>query len=77
MLAIAAVAGLLLAVGWWTPVADAVVAIIEASTAFMGTEHLRSVALLATAGTLALIGRGVWSIEARLLGRKRIDIPER
>ena len=78
MLAIAAVAGLLLALGLWTPVAGAVVAIIEVSTAFMGTEHVRSVALLATVGiALALMGPGVWSIDARLFGRKRIDIPER
>jgi hypothetical protein len=27
-------------------------------------------------GALAMVGPGAWSIDARLFGRKRIDIPE-
>jgi len=34
--------------------------------------------MLATLGaTLAMVGPGAWSIDARLFGRKHIDIPER
>ena len=33
--------------------------------------------ILATLGTtLAMVGQGAWSIDARLFGRKHIDIPE-
>ena len=34
--------------------------------------------MLATlAATLAMLGPGAWSIDARLFGRKHIDIPKR
>jgi hypothetical protein len=32
--------------------------------------------LAAVGAALAMVGPGVWSIDARLFGRKRIDIPE-
>ena len=34
-------------------------------------------ALPSTGVTLALVGPGGWSLDARLFGRRRIDIPER
>ncbi len=73
---IAIAAGLFLIVGLWTPLTGALVAIIEVWTALYGTEHLRSTILLATLGAaLAMLGPGVRSVDARLFGRKRIDIP--
>jgi hypothetical protein len=43
-----------------------------------GTAYVRGAILLAVVGAaLAMLGPGVTSIDARLFGRKRIDIPER
>jgi uncharacterized membrane protein YphA (DoxX/SURF4 family) len=74
---IAAGAGILLLVGLWTPVTGALVAIAEVWIAFSrpGDPWIRII--LATLGaTLAMIGPGAWSIDARLFGRKHIDISE-
>jgi uncharacterized membrane protein YphA (DoxX/SURF4 family) len=76
--ALAITLGLFLFVGLWTPIAGALVAIVELWGAFSGIDHLRSGVLLATLGAaLALLGPGVWSVDARLFGRKRIDIRDR
>ncbi len=72
---IAACAGILLLAGLWTPIAGVLVTVTELGTAFTGTEHLRSTILLATMGiALAILGPGALSIDARLFGRKRLDI---
>ena len=73
--AIAAVGGLFLLVGLWTPVAGAIVAITELWIVF-SRSHDPSVTLL-LAGlcvALALMGAGAWSVDARLYGWKRIEI---
>jgi len=75
---IAAGAGILLLVGLWTPVTGAVVALAEVWIAFSRAGDPWIPILLATLGaTLAMVGPGAWSIDARLFGRKHIDIPER
>jgi putative oxidoreductase len=64
---IAASAGIPLLVGLWTPMAGTLVAIVEVWIAFISI-------MLATLGaTLAMIGPGAWSIDARLFGRKHIE----
>jgi putative oxidoreductase len=69
--------GMLLLVGLWTPVTGALVVIVEVWTGFSRTEPLRNCVVLATLGAaLAMLGPGVRSIDARLFGRKRIDIRE-
>jgi uncharacterized membrane protein YphA (DoxX/SURF4 family) len=71
-------AGLLLLVGLWTPVAGTLVAAIEVWKVFLIHENLWLYILLATLGAaLALLGPGAWSIDARLFGWKRIDLPDR
>jgi len=71
-------AGMLLLVGLWTPVAGTVVVVVELWTLLMRSGHLRSPIVLAMlAAALAMLGPGYWSIDARLYGRKRIDIPDR
>ena len=67
--------GSLLLAGLWTPVAGAFQAIIEIWFSFSqggGTGvHLP---LAALGVSLVMLGPGAWSVDARLFGRKRIDI---
>ena len=75
---LAIAAGIFLIVGLWTPITGLVVVIVEVWSAFSGVEHLHSAVLLGTLGAaLAMLGPGVRSIDARLFGRKRLDIPDR
>jgi putative oxidoreductase len=72
---VAASAGIFLLAGLWTPIAGALLAIIELWIAVSGIDHLRGAILLATLGAaIAVLGPGAWSIDARLFGRKRLDI---
>jgi len=72
---IAAVGGLLLLVGFWTPVTGAIVAIAELWILFShGHDPWVSVMLASLGGALALLGPGAWSVDARLYGWKRIEI---
>ena len=74
---IGALAGLLLVAGLWTPVAGLVAACVEAWIAFASPAHPGVPAALAVlAVTLALIGPGEWSVDARLYGRKHYVPPE-
>ncbi len=74
---IGAGAGILLLVGLWTPVAGAVVAIVEVWIGLTrpGDPWIPSV-LAVIGATLAMVGPGAWSVDARLFGRKYIDIRE-
>src|SRR5262245_11637310 len=72
------VLGLLLVAGLWTPLTGGAVAILEMGIFFLRSEDPWLHLLLATLGIcLALLGPGVWSIDARLFGWKRIDIRDR
>jgi len=73
---VAIAAGLFLLVGLWTPVVGVIVAILGVWAVISGTPFVRGAVLLAVVGAaLAMLGPGVTSIDARLFGRKRIDIP--
>jgi len=70
-------AALLLLAGLWTPVAGTLVAFIEVWRIFLLPENLWLYILLGTIGAaLAMVGPGAWSVDARLFGRKYIDIRE-
>ena len=72
---IAAGAGLLLLAGLWTPIAGSIVAVIELLIAFSHSHDPWVSVLLASLGvSLALMGPGAWSVDARLFGWKRIEI---
>lgn len=68
------IGGLLLA-GLWTPIAGALQAIFEVWIVFHSGDAAVVHLLLAALGiSLAMLGPGAWSIDARLFGRKRIKI---
>jgi len=71
---LAGVAGILLLIGLWTPIAGTTTAVTEPWIILSSPhEHLRSHLLLFGLGiALAMIGPGAWSIDARLYGWKRI-----
>ena len=76
------VAGVLLLIGLWTPVAGALVVIVKVWIALSRISSASGdpwIAFIqAVLGVvLALVGPGAWSIDARLFGRKRIDMVER
>jgi putative oxidoreductase len=72
---IAASAGIFLLVGLWTPIAGGLLAIAELLLMVTGTAHLRATILLVVIGVaFAALGPGAWSIDARLFGRRRLDI---
>lgn len=72
----AAGAGLLLLAGLWTPLAGTLIALLEVWITFSFAANPLTHIMLATLGaTLAMIGPGAWSIDARLFGRKRIEAP--
>jgi len=70
-------AGIFLLVGLWTPLVGTLVTIVEAWIAFLGTgDPLVPIILAALGATLAMIGPGAWSVDARLFGRKYIETRE-
>ena len=69
--------GLLLLAGLWSPVAGTLVA-AEALWNVFSSGHPWYWIMLATLGaSLALIGPGAWSIDARLFGWRRLEIRDR
>jgi hypothetical protein len=71
---IGAVAGIFLLLGLWTPAAGIAVAAIEVWKLLARPDDPAIALMLAALGaTLAMIGPGVWSIDARLYGRKHIE----
>jgi len=71
-------AGLLLLAGLWTPIAGTLVAAIEAWKIFLLPQDLWVYILLGTLGAaLAMLGPGGWSVDARLFGWKRVELPDR
>jgi hypothetical protein len=73
-----ALTGVLLAFGYRTHFAGGVTAAIEIWLAGFGPGETLVHILLATfAAALAFLGPGAWSMDARLAGWKRIEIPRR
>ena len=67
-------AGILVIAGLWTPIAGTSIALIEIWKMLTLTGDKWVWLLLGTAGAaLAMLGPGLWSIDARLFGWKRIE----
>ena len=68
-----AVLGVFILAGLWTPLVGALVIPVELWIVFAGGSDIwMSLMLTVFGGTLAMIGPGAWSIDARLFGRKYI-----
>jgi putative oxidoreductase len=73
---VAAGAGIFLLVGLCTPIVGVLIAIVEMWIAFLRADGLLLPILLTMlSASLAMIGPGAWSIDARLFGRKHIKTP--
>jgi putative oxidoreductase len=72
--------GILLLIGLWTPAAGTLVAMVKLGIAFLGVWSHSGDPWIACmeavlGAVLAMVGPGAWSVDARLFGRKRIDMP--
>ena len=68
-----AIVGLFILAGLWTPLAGGLVAAVELWIVVAGGANIwMSLTLAVFGATLAVIGPGAWSIDARLFGRKYI-----
>ena len=67
--------GALILAGLWTPLAASCHAILQGALACADESFASTHLLLALIGvSLVMLGPGYWSIDARLYGRKRIDL---
>ena len=70
--------GLLLIAGLWTPIAGMLVAAIELWQILTLPGEILVPTLLGTiGGSLAMLGPGLWSVDTRLFGWKRVEAPPR
>ena len=69
---IAAFAGALLVIGLWTPIVGTLIAVIELWVAANVSNPWISIIVAILGATVAMIGPGAWSIDARLFGRKHL-----
>jgi putative oxidoreductase len=67
-------AGLLLMIGLWTPVVGVAQAIVEVWIGIGERSNALHVFVASIASSLSMLGPGAWSADARLFGRKRIDV---
>jgi hypothetical protein len=69
---------ILLMLGLWTPIAGTIVALVEAWKILTLPGDKAVWLLLGTIGcAVAMLGPGLWSVDARLFGWKRVEAPPR
>lgn len=71
-----AAAGAVLVIGLWTPITGVLLAVLEIALMFGGFSPPQDAALSASiALSTAMLGPGVWSADALLFGRHRLEFP--
>ena len=76
--AILLLTGILFMIGLWTPIVGTLVALVEVWKILTLPGDRWLWLLLATiSGALAMLGPGLWSVDARLFGWKRVQAPPR
>ena len=77
MNAAAVIAGAMLLIGFCTPIVGMLLAALEIALLLTGSGRAEDV-ILASAISLsvAMLGPGVWSVDAALFGRQRLEFPE-
>jgi hypothetical protein len=69
-------AGALLMVGIWTPIVGCLLAVLEIGILVEGTDRSEAAILFAViALAVAMLGPGVWSVDAAIFGRQRLEFP--
>jgi uncharacterized membrane protein YphA (DoxX/SURF4 family) len=76
---IAIAGGILLLIGLWTPLAGGLAALEEMARALLPYSPAREAVwihafLAVLSASVAMLGPGAWSIDARLFGRQRFDL---
>jgi putative oxidoreductase len=75
---VAASAAVLLLIGLWTPVTGVLITLAELGLALSHpSDSSTFIHFGALGAALAMLGPGGWSVDARLFGRKHIQIPQR
>jgi hypothetical protein len=69
-----AAAAILLTIGLFTPIVGTLVALIESCRiAILSADRLLYLLVATLGAALAMLGPGLWSVDARLFGWKRIE----
>jgi putative oxidoreductase len=72
---VAACASILFLVGLWTPIVGTLIAMIELWVAFAHlSDPWLSLVLATIGGTSAMLGPGAFSVDARLFGRRHLEV---
>lgn len=72
---IGACAGILFLVGLWTPFVGTLIAAVELWLALTSIiDPWLSIALATICGTAAMLGPGAFSVDARLFGRRHLEV---
>jgi putative oxidoreductase len=70
-------AGLLMLIGFWTPVGGALAVLSQSWTVLItGAMPETAILLLSISIAVAMLGPGAWSIDALLFGRHRLNITD-
>ena len=73
---VSAAAGVLLMFGIWTPIVSSLLAVLEIVMMVEGTGRSEGAMLCAAiALAVAMLGPGVWSVDAAVFGRQRLEFP--
>lgn len=69
--------GIFLIIGLWTQVAAILVGILQVPNSLYSVDPWMCLRLGIFASALAMVGPGGWSVDARLFGWKRLEVPPR